>query len=1033
MKLCHTLTKHLLLLTLAATLVGRCTIGAAEGLPTSAYVADTTSDSTPVIQINPESDLRGFYEMSDVQISVALAVIPDPRIPRHRRAYDNAIAAINQGMLRQNFVLDRFGLPWQIDPKKPSDESLADRDEYGLMLFRRDRWRNNSEAGNTAIALYVVPEAGTYGIQTKAFKKALVQIDSQIENTKMDKNKITAATMDTTPESPGLVVIGPAYSGTIDSIRQIAKSLPAVDYWDFPSEKTQAAGKHVNAKEQERQHKDLKNIQLISLISSSNTVASNGLVVRDKAHITYLSYAASDDEQATLINQLINRLNIPASEVAFLQETSVFGMGFCANMHDVSFNNLCKHAKRINFPANIADVRFGIRQKKAKARAAQKMPFSTENDHLNLEDGAENGSEFPESQQSPLTAVSSQLVLDAALDSLAASNTKLVLVVATDVRDRLFLFEQLRAKLAKALLIDLATDRLLAHPDFLHASRGALSMASAPLQTCHTASDDKPVDCYSTKPDEVGMAISDWSTDDQGLLADIVADLNTKPSNKTAPQPTPHLVTHHGLISYKTIAHREHKATLIFATLLPITIAGVGLGLWTCCRNRRQLQLAQRTIFNNRAACLAIVLPIILAMGASALWGSGSCWLGGFLLMLAGGIFLWQWESLKNSYSPFTSTFVIAGFFALVFIAACIVLLMGSSSPKDTSSVAELMREVNALPTLGMSYYSAILIALFVAVFSLFTQINLSTFISRNSQALATAQSAHVPNPGPTTHDPHFLDPFKQNWPMFILLSALFLTVEGSRVAEKGLKITPFGPLYDGSVWLCVMITLLFSLNMLLNAIGSTRRLLTLGRFIRGYIGGTVGEPLLWIQADQMPAFASTPILTASTLGGSSTPYFEREDKYNTWVNNLTNALNGKAQEHDNKLALYALLASEIFLYQRSVLGVAICSFASASIVYFYPVSDAEILLMTNLGVLLIMGIYSGYTTVRFESDVVLSNVLCNRPSKPDFSIALFGYVAFPFIVLAIVIAITDIPGVMDWGGGLLNTLIRASTPGIFK
>jgi hypothetical protein len=52
-----------------------------------------------------------------------------------------------------------------------------------------------------------------------------------------------------------------------------------------------------------------------------------------------------------------------------------------------------------------------------------------------------------------------------------------------------------------------------------------------------------------------------------------------------------------------------------------------------------------------------------------------------------------------------------------------------------------------------------------------------------------------------------------------------------------------------------------------------------------------------------------------------------------------------------------------------------------------------------NLLTLTLTGLFSGYMTMRFETDEVLSKVLCNRERKADLSLALFGYVAFPFTI----------------------------------
>jgi hypothetical protein len=90
---------------------------------------------------------------------------------------------------------------------------------------------------------------------------------------------------------------------------------------------------------------------------------------------------------------------------------------------------------------------------------------------------AENGSEYPESRQSESTTASKQLALEQLLDRLSSGKPPqlVIIVVATDVRDRLFLFDKLRERLPRAMFVDLDADNLVAHHTYLHASRGALA------------------------------------------------------------------------------------------------------------------------------------------------------------------------------------------------------------------------------------------------------------------------------------------------------------------------------------------------------------------------------------------------------------------------------------------------------------------------------------------------------------------------------------------------------------------------------
>ncbi len=158
---------------------------------------DPRADTHPRDQIDPTQSVHTYYDAGTTRFEFAIATIPDPRVPRHRRQYDNAIAAISQGMLVDGFVLDKFAFPWAKDllpasASKATDDptpdlKVVDDDRYGLMIFRHDQWREPPPAArdsNTSIphaveirALYLVAETGTYGVQPAALISAVGAIN----------------------------------------------------------------------------------------------------------------------------------------------------------------------------------------------------------------------------------------------------------------------------------------------------------------------------------------------------------------------------------------------------------------------------------------------------------------------------------------------------------------------------------------------------------------------------------------------------------------------------------------------------------------------------------------------------------------------------------------------------------------------------------------------------------------------------------------------------------------------------------------
>lgn len=188
--------------------------------------------------------------------------------------------------------------------------------------------------------------------------------------------------------------------------------------------------------------------------------------------------------------------------------------------------DLCGELHVIYFPPTIADIRYGLslQQQKQVNAVATAAKQALPRDHLSLDLGADDGSEFPDSHQSSLTGASLQLALDRAMDDVKSLNPSLVIVVATDVRDRLFLFDQLRLRLPAATLLDLETDNLLTHPDFLYASRGALGLSSGNLNT-QSLPGLGVYGCERPPPPPVPVQNQFWATDIHGLLSDAAGRL----------------------------------------------------------------------------------------------------------------------------------------------------------------------------------------------------------------------------------------------------------------------------------------------------------------------------------------------------------------------------------------------------------------------------------------------------------------------------------------------------------------------------
>src|ERR1044071_5477814 len=66
-------------------------------------------------QVDPKVDLAQLYPEAG-HIGLAIAIVPDPHVPRYRRRFDLEVQAIQLGMLNDGYVLDRYSFPWNEPP-----------------------------------------------------------------------------------------------------------------------------------------------------------------------------------------------------------------------------------------------------------------------------------------------------------------------------------------------------------------------------------------------------------------------------------------------------------------------------------------------------------------------------------------------------------------------------------------------------------------------------------------------------------------------------------------------------------------------------------------------------------------------------------------------------------------------------------------------------------------------------------------------------------------------------------------------------
>jgi hypothetical protein len=1049
-------------------------------------------------QVEPDVDLAALYPQAG-HIGLAVAIVPDPHVPRYRRLFDLEVQAIQLGMLRDGYVLDRYSFPWS----RGADEGPDDPGAFGLMIFRCDGWRGRpcmdtttqrpraarQRISSTRIrAVYFITDTATWGVSEPQLLCVAKQINALLPGGVPDAGTCPAVRPheQRSPrvgllQFPGcpsgdrmktLVLLGPTFSGAVDSMGQNLGKILGPEMTDA------------------------------CLVSGFTTVGSNFRTTFRYEKLHYARLALDDGVKLLGLANLARSFgyfvpgdgpepDTPRREVAFLAEASTFGYGVCSPSETMPgparerVIEFCSDAQVLYFPAAIADIRYGLdqqrEQQKNQVQAAVQVALPS--DHLMLEAGAENGSEFPESRQSTLTAASQQLALDRLFSRLEQSDPRMVVVVATDVRDRLFLFDQLRERLPSAMLIDLETDVLLAHPDFLHASRGAVTVSSANLfvQGGRLFGCEKRVRGANTSVLDTQFRLASWAIDGQGMLADAVSRLSEPAPPITAPpciaeleranrrMPVLHVVTLKGLRPVSRAFERNvpttpraqrvesfrrwRQITLDIAQRLALFCCIVVVLPWMWIRPMQHAVKGARyysprliTAVTGVAACIAWASAMFAAYGvddpesgyALAYWSIA------ILALAIGGLYICVKRVRECGPGagklPRRHRWAIRVVGLIAVGLACVPIAMRGNSvtylppdpdldlvdrlPLDADLVMRLALDIGQ----GLAYHVVTAVGVVTVLFVMVSLATGACIMTRNNGLLAIRAGCRDTDSGPRT--PRFPKACILGMILLIALIAVPSLVPGL----GGPRLSIFGP-GASLVATLVLVMTTFGASILTSvAIHASRRIRTMAAHISRCVSPPMPEdreyPGLWPPNDWQPnLFAATPVvarvssdvvckLNEGTLSGAPGA--------RSWKKLIGEFLAAQPAHNDgpHRRAVYALLASEISLYRWFVGGAVLCALASVCAAYLFPI-EADPLILWNLGVLVVHALLAGYVATAFERDVVLSNILCNRPKKAAFSGSLFAYAAMPFLALGFAIAVSQVPGVVDWGGGVL-ALLRA-------
>ncbi|MFN0241365.1 MAG: hypothetical protein ACKVWV_00575 [Planctomycetota bacterium] len=372
----------------------------------------------------PCADLIGPSDLPKARVMIA--TVPDPIASHLDWAFDSHVDAIRRAFERAGYVLDRFEVPW--DPTKRTKPQLLG--EPGAMLFRRSASPN--EASPVAVEpwlVYLVGELSTGGIDRAAFQSVL-----------RERRELIRAE---DPANAQLLVVGPVFSGSSPSLRD------ALAHAGECRVTTGAATSPKNA----------------------------SILARADGTCHFASTLHTDDALLEVIMARILRdgLGLASHHVAVLKEsTTDYGQSAIQEDRDGFVS--------VPFPMSIGSLRKAVVKSDPNDPASTAMPGKSYKASVDLDVYLEQDrAETMFLASTTLTPPSIDLLLEEIARMLAQRDIRAVVILATDVRDKLFLGTELKKRLPDIQLVTTESNVLYLRPELNRWLRGMIVVSTYPL------------------------------------------------------------------------------------------------------------------------------------------------------------------------------------------------------------------------------------------------------------------------------------------------------------------------------------------------------------------------------------------------------------------------------------------------------------------------------------------------------------------------------------------------------------------------
>jgi hypothetical protein len=466
------------------------------------------ADSTVSIEANSAEDedrtaLNYYVGLEPALYEFLIATVPDPVHSKFKLEFDNVVNGIQRAFEARDFTLRTYWLPWPRfrNPETAGKVDRSRHDQPGAMLFRKNK--PEKENGNdpklpTLALVCLVGETPTAGIHMPALTRSLElreKLDRALE--KAAKGKRVQDSPQWADKDAPIRIVAPYFSGSQSSLVLALKKYPRAFDLHIISGSASALAPYL--------FEDLKERKTLSL---QTTVVPNVLVT--KAVFTYLSGHRGLD---------LSKTPLVPGRVAILREANtVFGLAWNQQNQDDLLDWVEEGVIDIPFPLSIAQLQVEAGQLLGQGPGAGLPRTEFVEPHMPIAKEAQAGVPEP---YDPLAAASTAgQSLRTILLTIQRARVRYVGIVATDIRDVVFLNRLIRRECPDVRVFTTEPSIALTHPDDAYDLRGMIVGSTYPLH---------PVTQYwSRNKDNPNSLIPFPDQGSQGYYNAVLAQFGTK-------------------------------------------------------------------------------------------------------------------------------------------------------------------------------------------------------------------------------------------------------------------------------------------------------------------------------------------------------------------------------------------------------------------------------------------------------------------------------------------------------------------------